>query len=252
MADNEGASQKDFDELVALNNKFDQQLAELDKGSAGTSSSSKKTFSWKRGLLTFLLLVASLIIPFIVLVRTSVFVYLDYGFNGWLALVAGIGATVILLLGYGLFVSLKYSKTIGIHRYFVRGILVVVTAYTLYGVLYYSSLNTKTDEINAYYRSLHPIMRVALTTITLADSDLVVTDIKRQPEDYAQMGLPQNQQSLHYVQSDGYVHAVDLRTRGRAEWKNGLTRLCFYAVGIYSIRHVGTADHLHVYLPLNE
>jgi len=254
MSDRGGPTQKDLDQLVELNNQFDQQLADLGKSSKSSTAKaqSEKRFSWKKVLLTLVLLMASLIIPFIVLVRTSVFMYLDYGFNGWLALLAGIGATVGLLLVCGLVISFMYRKSLGIHRYLVRGVLILVTAYTLYGVLYYSSLNTKTDQINSYYRSLHPIVRVALTTITLADSDLLVTDIKRQPEDYAQMGLPKNQQSLHYVQPNGYIHAVDLRTRGRSEWKNGLTRLAICAVGLQSIRHVGTADHLHVYLPLNE
>ena len=254
MSKNEGPSEKDFEQLVELNNTFDQQLADLGRESAesGSSSSSQKTFSWKKILLVPLLLAAGLIIPFVVLVRTSVIVYLDYGFNGWLALVTGIVATVVLLLTYGLFVSYWFNKRLGIHRYFVRAVLVLVTAYSMYGLLYYSGLNTKTDEINSYYRSLHPIMRVALTTITLADSDIVVTDIQRRPEDYAQMGLPKNEHSLHYRQSNGYVHAVDLRTRGRAEWKNGLTRLAFWSVGLHNIRHNGTADHLHIYLPLNE
>lgn len=256
MSKNEGPSGKDFEQLVELNNTFDQQLAGLgregESAEAGSTSSSQKAFSWKKLLFVPLLVAAGLILPFVVLVRTSVFTYLDYGLNGWLALVTGIVATVAILLTYGLFVSYWFNKRLGIHRYFVRAVLVLVTAYSLYGLLYYSSLNTKTDEINSYYRSLHPIMRVALTTITLADSDIVVTDIQRRPEDYAQMGLPENEHSLHYRQSNGYVHAVDLRTRDRAEWKNGLTRLAFWSVGLQTIRHSGTADHLHIYLPLNE
>lgn len=128
----------------------------------------------------------------------------------------------------------------------------MVLAYTFYGVMYYSSLNTKTDQIQSYYRSLHPIMRVALTTITLANDDLVVTDIRRNPEDYKRMGLSENEQSLHYVQSSGYVHAVDLRTKNRSAWKNGILKFSFNVVGLSTIRHRGTADHLHVYLPLNQ
>ncbi len=160
--------------------------------------------------------------------------------------------TILLLIGYGLFLTFRYRKEVRINKYITRGIVVLVMAYTLYGLSYYSSMNTKTEEIRSYYRSLHPIMRVALATTTLADSDLLLTDIQREPEDYAQMGLPVNQQSLHYVQSNGYVHAVDLRTRGRAEWKNWLTRMTINIIGLETIRHVGTTDHLHVYLPLND
>lgn len=240
-----------FDEIVRLNNELDQQLQELQRGKS-SAGKSQYSFSWKKLLAKLVLIVASLLIPFVVLVRTSVYMYDVYHFNGWLALAVGIVATIVLLMGYGVFLAYRYGKSARLHRYIIRGIVVLVTAYTLYGALYYSSLNTKTDEIQSYYRSLHPIMRVALTTITLADSDLVVTDIRREAKDYAQMGLPENQQSLHYVQSNGYVHAVDLRTKGRAEWKNWLTRMAFNVVGLQSIRHVGTADHLHVYLILNE
>jgi hypothetical protein len=252
-ADKKERENIDFSELVELNKKLDQQLEDLGKSkrSAGDSSS-QYSFSGKKLFLGLLMLMAALVVPFLVLVRTSVYVYQAYQFNGWLALAGGVLATAILLIGYGCYITYRYRKSFRIHKYLVRGIIMLVTAYTLYGVLYYSSLNTKTDEINSYYRSLHPIMRVALTTITLADSDLLVTDIRREPEDYARMGLPENQQSLHYVQPDGYVHAVDLRTEGRPEWQNWLMRIAFNLTGLESMRHVGTADHLHIYLPLNE
>lgn len=239
-----------FEEIVQLNEQLDQQLKDLSGDSS--SSDSPRKFSWKQLFIRLLLLVGSLIIPFIVLVRTSVYTYQTYQLNGWLALSAGILATILLLIGYAVFLAYRSGKGIRMHKYFVRGIIGLVMAYTLYGVFYYSSLNTKTDEVQSYYRSLHPIMRVALTTITLANSDLIVTDIRREAEDYTRMGLPENQESLHYVQGDGYVHAVDLRTIGRSEIENVLTRAAFYVVGLSSIRHVGTADHLHVYLPLNE
>lgn len=241
-----------FDKLVELKKQLDRQLERLDRRQESADPFSAEDFSWKRFFTKLLIAFASLIIPFIVLVRTSVFMYSAYHFNGWLALAVGVLATIVLLLGYGLLLTYRYGKQIRLHKYIVRGTALLVLAYTLYGSMYYSSLNTKTSEIQSYYRSLHPIMRVALTTITLADSDLLVTDIKRNPEDYASMGLSENQQSLHYPQSDGYVHAVDLRTTGRAELKNMFTRLALNLVGLKSIRHVGTADHLHVYLRLNE
>ncbi len=241
-----------FEKLVELNNQLDRRLKELRRGQDPPGKITAEHFSWKRFLAKSLFVVVSLVLPFVVLVRTSVYMYSVYNFNGWLALVAGVLATILLLLGYGVFVSYRYENKFRLHKYIVHGIALLVCAYTLYGTMYYSSLNTKTNEIQSYYLSLHPIMRVALTTITLADSDLLVTDIKRNPDDYTRMGLPENQQSLHYLQSDGYVHAVDIRTAGRAEWKNVLTRLAVNLVGLKSIRHEGTADHLHVYLRLNE
>jgi hypothetical protein len=109
-------------------------------------------------------------------------------------------------------------------------------------------VNAKTDEVREYYRNVHPLLRVALSTAILADRDIVVTDTQREPADYARMGLPTLDNSLHFVQQSGYVHAVDLRTAGRAEWKNTLMVGYFRLMGFRTLRHVGTADHLHVSL----
>jgi hypothetical protein len=66
------------------------------------------------------------------------------------------------------------------------------------------------------------------------------------------MGLPPAEASLHFEQATGYVHALDLRTRGRPEWRNRAVELGFWALGFHSLRHVGTADHLHLSLRLPE
>jgi hypothetical protein len=236
-----------FNQLKELNNQFDQQLQALDRNQPSDTS-----LSWKKMVLKMVLGVIALPLPFFLLVRVSVFMYNNYQANGWLALTMGCLATVILLLLYGGVFVYKFGMGKKAIKYIFRGILVLVVAYTFYGMLYYSSLNTKTEEIHSYYRSLHPIMRVALTTVTLADSEVVVTDIQRHPEDYKRMGLPENKYSLHYVQPSGYVHAVDLRTKDRPWWKNWMFEYSFKLLGLSTIRHVGTADHLHVYLPLNK
>lgn len=235
-----------YDELDELNKEFDRQLKAIQK----TAKTAKDTFSFKKTLFKILAAGLCLAAPFIVLVRISVYTYSNYQLNGWLALMAGVTATILLLMGYGLFLAIRYKKNNWINKQLTQGLVILVLTYTLYGLFYYSSLNTKTEEIRSYYRSLHPIIRVALSTTTLADNSLLVTDIRREPEDYVRMGLPENQFSLHYVQSNGYVHAVDLRTRDRAEWKNWLTGMTLNIIGLKSIRHEGTTDHLHVYLPL--
>lgn len=243
------SSEQDFslEQLKKLNEQFDHQLSEL-----GYSREGEKNIPWKRLFLKFILLIFGMLLPFIILIRTSVYLYLHYQTNGWLALVIGCLATVLLLIVYGAIFIYRFGIGKRTFRLFSQGTLVLVVAYTFYGMMYYSSLNTKTDEIHSYYRSLHPVMRVALTTVTLANSDMIVTDIQRNPEDYDQMGLPKNEQSLHYVQSSGYVHAIDVRTKGRPEWRNYALRLTFQVVGLSAIRHYGTADHLHVYLPVHQ
>lgn len=95
---------------------------------------------------------------------------------------------------------------------------------------------------------MHPILRVAISSVTLADGDLVITDIERVSGDYETMGLPVNPHSLHYRQESGYVHAVDLRTRDRSEIRNYIIQISLDLMGFRTLRHVGTADHLHVEL----
>jgi len=56
---------------------------------------------------------------------------------------------------------------------------------------------------------------------------------------------------LHYPQPDGYVHAIDLRTAGRGFVRNRLVQAYFWSMGFVTLRHVGTADHLHVELPVH-
>ncbi len=64
------------------------------------------------------------------------------------------------------------------------------------------------------------------------------------------MGLPLYEGTLHFKQADGYAHAVDLRTLGHSAVRNFLMRGYCGVMGFRTLRHVGTADHLHVSLPI--
>ena len=75
-----------------------------------------------------------------------------------------------------------------------------------------------------------------------------MTDANRQPEDYRKMGLKSKKNSLHYQQSNGFVHAFDVRTKNRSWLRNGLLQLYFKAMGFNTLRHGGTGDHLHISL----
>jgi hypothetical protein len=128
--------------------------------------------------------------------------------------------------------------------------LPAVVVYCAHALLFLSQANAKTEEIRSYYRTLHPLLRVGVGTLALLDGDLVVTDARRTPADYERMGLPTADRSMHYTQADGYAHAMDLRTIDRSGVRNWLTGLYFEALGFRVLRHVGTADHLHITLPL--
>lgn len=239
-------SNKDVEWLLNLHNKGDIRTPHTEAATRSTRS------RWKRYVIRFLIGVAGLltlvILPFFLLVRTSVYLNLTQGLSSWPSLIGGILAAILLLLVYLLILSYKVKNKRLVLKLGAIGISTVVLGFSLFSLFYLSSVNSKSDEVRDVYRSLHPILRVAVSTVTLADNDLVVTDIERFEEDYASMGLPVNQSSLHFRQETGYVHAIDIRTIGRGTVRNALLRGSLELMGFRTIRHVGTADHLHVEL----
>jgi len=204
----------------------------------------------RRGLAVAGKFTALALLPFFVLVRGSVFLYSHRGAGPWLALAGGAGCTLVVVTTYAAWLSHRLTGRVDVLSLTRRVTLPLVLAYCGYALIYLSSGNAKSDQVRAYYGSLHPLLRVALSTWILVDKDILITDLARRRTDYAAMGMRPNDGSLHYVQGDGYVHAVDLRTRGRSEVKDRLVQLYFWSAGLGTLRHVGTADHLHVELPL--
>jgi hypothetical protein len=196
--------------------------------------------------------VAVSVLPFLVLVRLSVLLYSGYGVWPWISVLCGAVAAAAVLSVFALIVTRVLTGSFRTPRYLKRVLVGLTVAYCGYSALYVSAANVKTDDVRTAYASLHPSLRVALSTWMLADPKLVITDAERTVEDYARMGLRPNERSLHLTTSSGYVHAVDLRTIGRPEWRNFVTTIYFKVMGFRVRRHIGTADHLHVSLPVHE
>lgn len=186
-------------------------------------------------------------LPFVVYVRSSVFLY-AHATPPWLAVTLGALLTTGVVAGYAAWLSRRACGRARLSA-MARWILVpVAAAWCGYAVLYLARVNAKSDAVRQYYSAVHPVLRVALATAILVDQDMVVTDMRRVPEDYARMRLPANDRTKHYRQPNGWVHAVDLRTRERGELRNRAVQLYFWMMGFDTLRHVGTADHLHVQL----
>jgi hypothetical protein len=235
----EKVTQKDIDWLL-----------NLDKSGTSVSEKSARPL-WKQILWMSILGLCLILLPFFILIRTSVFLNVSYQVNGWIALVAGILVTILLLLIYLLYAFKRIPNKALILKFGTIGISAIVTSFCIYGLIYLSSVNSKTETVRSYYRNLHPILRVSVATVSLADRDFLITDIKRSPEDYLDMGLTPLQNSMHYPQDDSYVYAIDIRTIGKNELRNRLLQFTFYALGFNTLRHTGTADHLHISLPLS-
>jgi hypothetical protein len=194
-------------------------------------------------------LVVLAVLPFAVLIRGGVFAYREWALGTWPALVLAVAVTTLLLAGYAWAFSRKVGAGKSVRWVLTRGAIAI--AYSGYALVYVASANVKSEDIQAQYSAIHPLLRIASSSLILVDPSAVITDAGRSAEDYYAMGLPVNEASLHFEQEDGFVHALDLRTSGRPEWRNRAVELAFWALGFHSLRHVGTADHLHLSLRLS-
>lgn len=142
--------------------------------------------------------------------------------------------------------------TESVKKFNFRLVLIAVGGFCIYAIIYLAAGNAKTSTVRDEYGSTHPVIRLGISTFILFDRDLVVTDMSRKDFDYETMGLAKKKRSLHFVQSDDYVHAIDLRTNNRPEWRNWLLETYFKIMGFRTLRHNGTGDHLHVSLMIHD
>ncbi len=200
----------------------------------------RRTLAWCLGL------VLGGVLIFWLLLRITTLTYLRWQLSAASSTLLGtLSAFAALFIGTQIicyFLRLKHN--------FTMGLMVLSMLYVFYSLCYVSLGNVKASNLRDDYGSLHPSLRLALGTFFMFDPEGILTDLSREPEDYQKMGLKSLRRSLHYVQDDGYVHAVDLRTRERSERSNHWMTLYFRAIGLNTKRHVGTADHLHVSLPV--
>ena len=200
-------------------------------------------------------LVLLLVLPFVMLIRGGVWLHVAWGVSPWLAMGGGFALSGTLLLLYLIYLQHRVWGRIPAWKFLRWQSALVMALVMVYGApaLFTLSLaNAKSGAVRSEFRSMHPVLRMGVSTLIWMDPGLVLTDAERKPEDYAAMGLPARAGSLHFKQPDGYTHAVDIRTLGRRSWRNALSRLYFEAMGFTCSRHVGTADHLHVSLPARD
>jgi hypothetical protein len=205
---------------------------------------------WSRLAWRVLTVAALAALPFTVLVRGSVILYERYGWPSWLALLLAGGAMLLVIAAYGAWLAHRLTGRMRVALMTKWVAAPLVLGFCGHALLFLSRANVQAGPLQSEYHATHPLLRIALSTVILANGDLVVTDLSRVHADYARMGLPAFDATLHYPQRDGWVHAVDLRTSGRNEIANRLVELYFRLMGFRTLRHVGTADHLHVELPV--
>lgn len=192
-----------------------------------------------------------LFLPFIVLIRGAVFFHEQYHLYPLLTIFAGAFLfSFVLIIYLSLFLGRLGPKS-PVNFSFatkMKLIFIVVIVFCLHGIFFLQSDNLKTPSLKHSIGNLHPIIRLAVSTVIFLDRDLIITDGLRTPEDYRKMGLPSNKSSLHYKQKDGYAYAIDIRTSHRSIVRNSLIKGYFNLMGFRIMRHTGTDDHLHISL----
>jgi len=167
--------------------------------------------------------------------------------TGWVAVVGGLvvgGLILALVLAVGL--RLRSLRWTGIALLMVA---LAVLALGYKGISTFPLQNFKSAEVRSEWHRLHPTLRLVLWLARAGDRDVMLTDIARTPEDYTLMGLEGRGQSPHFVQADGFAHAIDVRVSDAGALHNWARQGLFLLVGLDALRHKGTADHLHVSLP---
>lgn len=125
----------------------------------------------------------------------------------------------------------------------------MVAGVGLAGIARFPERHFKDGQVAAEWGQLHPTLRLALWVVALEDWDMVLTDIARTPERYVGMGIEPPGESRHYVDEDGYARAVDLRVADAGPLRNWIRQGVLLMMGLETLRHEGTADHLHMALP---
>ncbi len=166
----------------------------------------------------------------------------------WLAVAGGLAAGgFVLSASLGLILRLHSVRRVG--GLLIAVPLLMILAGTL-ATTHFPQSNFKSDDLRAEWTHLHPTLRHALWVVRLGDQSLVLTDLRRGPKDYRLMGLRLPFSSRHYPQTDGYAHAVDLRVRDAGDLRNWARQGLFLLMGLNAERHGGSADHLHISLPV--
>lgn len=187
-------------------------------------------------------------LPFICFVRGAVYLYEQQNYGSWIAIFGAAGITTFLLIIYMIFFYGSLTGKVGSLKKKLILSLILVMGYGTHALYFFSEQNAKHNSVQKEFTSLHPILRLSISTIIHLDEGLIMTDANRQPEDYRKMGLKSKKHSLHYKQKNGFVHAFDVRTKNRSWVRNGLLQLYFKAMGFNTLRHGGTGDHLHISL----
>ncbi len=195
-----------------------------------------------------------MVLPLLVLIKGTAMSY--YAEMSYLvSLFIGGFAAFLVLLTYMVAIDRVAGRQIFFSLWVKFGIAALcVMSFILYSMYVLNDENVKNRRIASQYTQTHPVLRLGLQSWSLFDRSLVITDIARSHSFYRRHRMRTYYRSLHFPQKhlDGKVYALDIRTKGRGKFRNWMTQVVFRMMGFGTLRHTGTADHLHIELRLRK
>ena len=211
---------------------------------------SQKSFRWWWLTGYPLAAVFVIVLPFMLFLKLGTFLYLNEWAGSWTSVFYSITATAVVVTATLLLLFRKIIRSLKAAKRLFISVAVLILLICGFGLISISQERVKHPEDYKTYTQLHPWLRLASATAFIWDDELLLTDTRRTRSDYLNMGLTPYSASLHYMQESGFVHAIDIRTLGRSRFQNAVTQLYYRALGFRVIRHTGTADHIHVEIPV--
>ncbi|VAW81354.1 hypothetical protein MNBD_GAMMA12-1533 [hydrothermal vent metagenome] len=195
-----------------------------------------------------------MVLPLLVLIKgTAMSYYAEMSYL--LSLFIGGFAAFIVLLTYMIAIDRVAGRQIFFSIWVKLSVAALcVMSFVLYSMYVLNDENVKNRRIASQYTQTHPVLRLGLQSWSLFDRSLVITDIARSHSFYRRHRMRTYYRSLHFPQKhlDGKVYALDIRTKGRGKFRNWITQVVFRMMGFGTLRHTGTADHLHIELRLRK
>lgn len=114
-------------------------------------------------------------LPVLALLRGTTALYSHAGWPTWGALAGAAAVAAVLVAAYAALLCRKLTGRARL-RFVAAWIAApLVLAYCAHALLFLARVNAKSDDVRAYYRALHPALRLAVSTFVILDDALVVT-----------------------------------------------------------------------------
>ncbi len=126
-------------------------------------------------LYNLLKIILLIFLPFLLLVRGSVYLHDHYAYMPWISLLGGMLMTGLILFIYLTSLYGNFTGRFGASNVLIRRSILslfLVVAYCAYGLIYVSNHNIQKEEVLKEFTQLHPILRLGVSTVVFIKTGL--------------------------------------------------------------------------------